>query len=134
MRRFALVVFLLLQACATQGVRPLRPGEIATAPYRFGQARPVLGTLMYEGGCLLFRTDGDSAVLLPVWPNGTRFEESLITFHEPGRADQRVAVGEEIRIDSLPLDWSSLDRGSFEPFRHQCGAKPLFVAHLAPAN
>lgn len=134
MRRFAFVMLLLVQGCASGGVHPLRPNEIATAPYRFGKARPLVGSLMYEGGCLLFRTEDDSAVLLPVWPTGTLFEESLVTFHEPGRADQRVAVGEEIRIDGLPLDWSSFDAVRYESFRHQCGAEPIFVAHVTPAN
>lgn len=89
---------------------------------------------MYEGGCLLFRTDGDSGLLLPVWPTGTQFEESLVTFHEPGRSDQRVAVGEEIRLDALPLDWARLDAEGLQPFHHQCGGEPVFVAGLTPAN
>ena len=134
MRRFGLLIALLLAGCASESVRPLKPHEIATAPYRFGQAKPLLGALMYEGGCLLFRTDGDPAVLLPVWPTGTQFEESLVTFHEPGRVDQRVAVGEEVRLDTLPLDWAKLDLAGFQPFHHQCGAEPVFVAGVTPAN
>jgi hypothetical protein len=134
MRRLVLVLLVLLQGCATQNVRPLKPYEIATAPYRFGEARPVLGTLMYEGGCLLFRTEGDAGLLLPVWPTGTRFEESLVTFHEPGRAEQRVVLGEEIQLDALSLDWAKLDSANFEPFHHQCGAEPVFVAGVTAAN
>jgi hypothetical protein len=134
MRKFILLLFLLLEACATGGVRPLRPYEIATAPYRFGEAKPVLGTLMYEGGCLLFRTEGDTGLLMPVWPTGTRFEESLVTFHEPGRAEQRVVLGEEVRLDTLPLDWATLDSAGFRSFHHQCGGEPIFVSEVTPAN
>lgn len=134
MRSFALVLLVLLQGCATQGVRPLKPYEIATAPYRFGETKPVLGSLMYEGGCLLFRTEGDSGVLVPVWPAGTRFEESLVTFHEPGRAEQRLALGEEVVLHALPLEWAKLDADRFQPFKHQCGGEPIFVADVTPAN
>ncbi len=134
MRKFGLLLLLLLPGCASQGFRPLKPFEIATAPYRFGEPRSVLGTLMYEGGCLLFRTEGDSRLLLPVWPTGTQFEESLVTFHEPGRTDQGVALGEEIQLETLPLDWAKLDSASYGPFHHQCGAEPVFVAAVRPAN
>lgn len=134
MRKSILLVLLLLEGCAFQGIRPLRANEIATAPYRFGETKPVLGTLMYEGGCLLFRTDGDSGFLLPVWPTGTRFEESLVTFHEPGRADQRIVLGEEVQLSALPLDWAKLDPAGFRPFHHQCGAEPVFIADVTPAN
>jgi len=134
MRSFALVMLVLLQGCATQSVRPLKPFEIATAPYRFGESKPILGTLMYEGGCLLFRTEGDSALVLPVWPTGTRFEESLVTFHEPGHADQRLVLGEEVRLATLPLEWAALGRERLEPFHHQCGAEPVFVTGVTPAN
>jgi hypothetical protein len=134
MRKTVILVLLLLEGCASQGVRPLRDYEIATAPYRFGEAKPVLGTLMYEGGCLLLRPDGQSGMLLPVWPTGTQFEESLVTFHQPGRADQRVVVGEEVRFGTLGLDWTNLDSAGFKSFHHQCGAAPVFIADVTPAN
>jgi hypothetical protein len=129
-----LVALVLLEACASQEIRPLRPFEIATAPYRSDKPESVLGTLMYEGGCLLFRPDEGPGPLLPVWPTGTRFEEALVTFHEPGRAEQRIAIGEEVRLDGQSADWPSLDRERFAPFEHQCGAEPFFVADVTPAN
>lgn len=133
MRWSALVMLVLLQGCATQTVRPLKPYEIATAPYRFGEAKPVVGSLLYEGGCLLFRTEGDLGLLLPVWPAGTKFEESLVTFHEPGRADQRLVIGEEVQLDALPVAWASLG-ARFDPFRNQCRAEPVFITGVTPAN
>jgi len=136
MRYLALVPFVLLEACVSAAtVRPLRDYEIAIGPYHERGTQSVVGSLMYEGRCLLFDGEKGSVRLLPIWPGGTRFEESLVTFHRPAKSDQRVVVGEEIRLDGVPTDWSQLDSRAFAPFQQQCGwAKPFFVSGLAPAN
>lgn len=136
MRYRVLIAFMLLQACvSTNSVRPLRDYEIAIGPYHERGTQSFVGSLMYEGRCLLFDGEKGSPRLLPIWPGGTRFEESLITFHQPAKSDQRVVVGEEIRLDGVPADWSRLDPRIFAPFQQQCGwAQPFFVSGLAPAN
>jgi hypothetical protein len=135
MRKVALVFILPLSACAaSSGIQPLRPYEIATAPYLEGGSESVVGSLMYEGGCLLFDPESGPPRLLPIWPDGTRFEQSLVTFHQPAKADQRIAIGEEIRLDGRTADWSRLDPHVYGRFEQQCGAKPFFVSGLAPAN
>jgi len=134
MRKFGLIAIVLLDACAPNGIRPLRPFEIATAPYHSGNIQSLVGSLMYESGCLLFRNEDGSTQLLPVWPSGSKFEESLVTFHRPAKSDQRVVIGEEILIDGQPGDWSALDNRAFERFRHQCRAEPFFVSGVTPAN
>ena len=136
MRYLALVPFLLLEACvSTATVRPLRDYEIAIGPYHERAAKSVVGSLMYEGRCLLFDGEEGAVRLLPIWPGGSRFEESLVTFHQPAKADQRIVVGEEVRLDGVPVQWSELDPRLFAPFRQQCGwAQPFFVSGLAPAN
>ena len=136
MRHLSLTALLLLQACAsTSGVRPLRDYELAIGAYHERPAQSVVGSLMYEDRCLLFDGEKGSVRLLPIWPAGTRFEDSLVTFHQPGKSDQRIVIGEEVRLDGLPTDWSQLDPHAFAPFRQQCGwARPFFVSGLAPAN
>ena len=136
MRKLAFIALLLVSGCVTSsGPRPLRPNEIAIGPYHEGGTQSFVGSLMYEGRCLLFDGEKGSARLLPIWPGGTRFEESLVTFHQPAKSDQRVAIGEEIRLDGVPTQWSALDPRAFAPFERQCGwAKPFFVSGLAPAN
>jgi hypothetical protein len=136
MRTLALAPFVLLTACvSTPSVRPLRDYEIAIGPYHERGTQSVVGSLMYEGRCLLFDGEKGSVRLLPIWPRGTRFEESLVTFHRPAKSDQRVVVGEEIRLDGVPVQWADLDPRLYAPFRQQCGwAQPFFVSSLAPAN
>jgi len=136
MRHLSLAALLLLQACAsTSSVRPLHDYEIAIGPYHERGSQSVVGSLMYEGGCLLFDGEKGSVRLLPIWPGGTRFEESLVTFHQPAKSDQRIVIGEEVRLDGVPTDWAQLDPRVFAPFRQQCGwARPFFVSGLAPAN
>jgi hypothetical protein len=136
MRHLAPLALLLLSGCvASSSVRPLRDYEIAIGPYHERSTQSFVGGLMYEGRCLLFDGEKGSARLLPIWPGGTRFEESLVTFHQPAKSDQRVAIGEEIRLDGVPTQWSALDPRAFAPFHQQCGwAKPFFVSGLAPAN
>ena len=136
MRKTTLVTFLLLTACVSSSqVRPLRPNEIAIGPYHERGAQSFVGSLMYEGRCLLFDGESGAPRLLPIWPTGSRFEESLVTFHHPAHSDQRVLVGEEIRLDGQAAHWSELDQRTFAPFQRQCGwAKPFFVSSFAPAN
>ena len=136
MRHLSLAALLLLPACAsTSSVRPLRDYEIAIGPYHERGSQSVVGSLMYEGRCLLFDGEKGSVRLLPIWPGGTRFEESLVTFHQPAKSDQRIVIGEEGRLDGVPTDWPQLDPRVFAPFRQQCGwARPFFVSGLAPAN
>ena len=135
MRKFIVVAVLTLTACvSSRGVRPLRPHEIAIGPYHERPTQSFVGSLMYEGGCLIFDGENGSPRLLPIWPTGSRFEETLVTFHRPGKDDQRVTIGEEIRLDGVPSDWSQIRSPQFQSFERQCGARPFFVSSLAPAN
>jgi hypothetical protein len=134
MRMIGLIALLTLPACASNEVRPLRPDELAIAPYHELGSQTLVGSLMYEGNCLLFEDDDHSTRLLPIWPTGSRFEESLITFHRPGKAEQRVTVGEEIQLNGQTSDWASLAAADLVPFQHQCAAEPFFVTAITPAN
>lgn len=127
-------LLIMLEACASNGVRPLRAYEIATAPYHAAVKEQVVGSLMYEGGCLLFANEDRSRQLLPIWPTGTQFQESMVTFHQPAKADQRIIIGEEVRLDGEAADWSQLDSTRYAPFRKQCPGEPYFVSATAPAN
>lgn len=134
MRKAILIGLITLQACATPEVRLLHEDEVATAPYHYHGKEQMVGSLMYEGGCLLFTSHDHSRQVLPIWPDGTDFQEILLTFHQPGRADQRVIVGEEIRLDGETGDWAQLDPQRYAPFSHQCGSQPFFVSDVTPAN
>ena len=134
MRKICLVGVLLLQACASGQVRPLRPNELATAPYHESGTQTFVGTLMYEGNCLLFEDEDKTVRILPVWPHGSTFEESLVTFHQPGRLEQRVMVGQEIQLKGEKSDWTALADTHLAPFEHQCGSQPFFVSGMTPAN
>ena len=50
------------------------------------------------------------------------------------KADQRVIIGEEVRLDGTAADWSRLDAAYYAPFRRQCAAAPFFVSAVTPAN
>ena len=134
MRTLCVIGLMLLASCASTGIRPLRPNELAIAPYHEHGEESFVGSLMYEGGCLLFEDEGKATRLLPIWPDGSTFEESLITFHQPAKAEQRVMVGQEIRLQGESLDWASVPDPRLAPFQHQCGAKPFFVTAMTPAN
>ena len=134
MRFLPLIVVLLLSGCASPEIRPLRPFEIATAPYHYTVSETIVGSLMYEGGCLLFLDEDRTRHLLPVWPTGTKFEESLVTFHPPAKAEERLVIGEEIRMDGQAVDWSQVESAEFAPFHQQCGAQPFYVSNVTPAN
>lgn len=134
MRKAVLMGVLLLQACASTGVRPLHSDEIPLAPYHSAAKEQIVGSLMYEGGCLLFTNEDRTRQLLPVWPTGTQLQESMLTFHQPAKAEQRLIVGEEVRLDGEVGDWSQLDPALYAPFQHQCGGQPFFVSAVTPAN
>ena len=136
MRKAGLVVFMALSACTHHPmVRPLRPLEIATAPYQDVATTALTGTLMYEGGCLLFRDEGSGAILMPVLPAGSSFNGTAISYHLPGKADQWVAVAEEVVLYGQPLQWRTLSGPDYQPVQNQCGAyPPYFVTRVRPAN
>jgi hypothetical protein len=136
MRNTGLLVLLLLSSCVTNGsrIRPLRPLELAVAPSQEAVTATLTGSLMYEGGCLLFRDDRSKARLLPVWPTGSVFNGTSVIFHPPAKSDQRVVVGEEILLEGRPGDWAALPTATLLPFRHQCGAEPFLVASVHPAD
>lgn len=134
MRLAFLVSASLLWGCVSNGLQPLRPLEIATAPYRGITTTALTGTLMYEGGCLLFRDDQNRRHLYPVWPDGSTFNGTSIIFHEPGRADQRVVVNEEFLMEGQPLQWSSLPGPRVLVYQRQCGGQPFAVLGVHPAN
>ncbi|MGE5563544.1 MAG: hypothetical protein ACM3ZV_09580 [Bacillota bacterium] len=116
-------------------VRPLRPLEIATAPYHDVATTALTGTLMYEGGCLLFRDEDSRAILMPVWPAGSSFNGTALLYHLPGKADQWVAVGQEMLVYGQPLQWATLNSPVYQPAQHQCGAfAPFFVSAVRPAD
>src|SRR6476469_8364883 len=125
MRKAGLLALRLLSACTTTSgnrIRPLRPLELAVAPYRERVTATPTGTLMYEGGCLLFRDEAKPARLLPVWPIGSVFHGTSVIFHHPGKSDQRIVIGEEFVMEGQRGDWAALPPATFLPFQHQCGA------------
>src|SRR3954454_11179856 len=137
MRKATLSVLVLLQACAatsTGGVHPLRPLEIATAPYQGIVTAALPGSLMYEGNCLLFRDEATKSYLMPVWPIGSSFNGTAVLFHQPGKANQRIMVAEEFLMEGQPLRWSTLSAIGYVPFQRQCGVQPFFVSSVRPAN
>ena len=133
--RLAFLVFAsLLPGCVSNGAQPLRPLEIATAPYTGISTTALTGTLMYEGGCLLFRDDSKRRHFYPIWPDGSLFDGTSVLFHEPGRADQRIVLAEEFLIEGQPLQWSTLRGPRFPVHQRQCAAQPFAVAGIRPAN
>ena len=136
MRKLTWMIALALAGCAGHStVRPLRPLEIATAPYRDFTATAMPGSLMYERGCLLFRDEQTRAILMPVWPSGSIFNGTAVVFHEPGKTDQRIMIAEETVLTGEPTQWTALDPAVFASLRQQCGAyQPFFVSSVRPAN
>ena len=137
MRKAVLLAILALGGCMSQQptVRPLRPLEIATAPYRPLATIAMTGSLMYEGECLLFRNEQSGAILMPVWPAGSSFNGTALLFHLPGKSDQWVAVSQEVLLYGQPLQWTTLGSTPYLPFHNQCGAyQPFFVTDVRPAD
>jgi len=123
-----------LVSCAeVHGVRPLRPLELATAPYSEVVTSVHSGTLLYEGGCLLFRDEGSRTRLMPVWPTGSIFNGEAVTFHQPGKADQAIVIAQEFVMSGHPVLWNELP-GDYPAFEHQCAAQPFLVSRVRPAN
>jgi hypothetical protein len=116
------------------GVHPLRPQDLATGPYQSLATAAFNGSLMYEGGCLLFRDDENPVQLLPVWPYGSQFNGSLVTFHQPGKAEQRIVVGEEFQLEGQPVAWPALPQSTAAQFEGQCSSQPFAVSRVRPAN
>lgn len=134
MHKAGLIAILFLSGCAGHGVRPLRPLEIATAPYQQVATTALTGSLMYEGGCLLFRERTSGAILMPVWPAGSSFNGNFVNFHEPAKADQRVVLTEAFQMSGQPVGWTTLGGPPYVPFHHQCDYPPFFVSYVRPAN
>ena len=131
----ALAAFALLPGCASNlrhGIRPLRPLELATGPYDGTITASPTGSLMYEGGCLLFRVDGSPVPLLPIWPDGSLFNGTSVIFHEPGKAGQPIILEQEVVIEGRPISWDRL--AGYEPFERQCRAEPFLVSKVRPAD
>lgn len=128
------VAFAVATGCATglhHGIRPLRPLELATAPYEGRVTASFTGSLMYEGGCLLLRVDRGGYVL-PVWPDGSIFNGTSVIFHQPGKASQPIMIEQQVLIDGRMTPWNELP--GYVPFEHQCGAEPFLVSAVRPAD
>jgi hypothetical protein len=123
-----------LGACASTPApyRPLRPLALATMPYQWTSTTAATGSLLYEGGCLLFHDEDGSRLFLPVWPSGSSFNGEAVTMHTPGKTDQPVQVAQEVVLSgqtlALPLP------PELAPFEHQCGAPPMAVVAVKPAD
>jgi hypothetical protein len=138
MRRYlGLLVLPLLQTCAANGhngIRPLRPLELATAPYDGIVTSAFAGSLMFEGGCLLFREADTSARLFPVWPSGSIFNGTSVIFHEPGKAEQPILIAQQFVMEGRALPWTGFPGNIYAPFRHQCASQPFLVSKVRPAD
>ena len=137
MRKAGLFALLVVAGCVSNHpvVRPRRPLEIATAPYQALATTTLTGTLMYEGGCLLFRDEESGTIFLPVFPTGSSFNGNALLFHLPGKGEQWLAVTQELLIYGHPIQWQDLVTPVYEPMQRQCGAyAPFFVANVRPAN
>ena len=129
-----LVAPLLLAGCVeSDGIRRLRPLEIATGPYSATITSAHAGSLMNEGGCILFREAAGGGNLFPVWPIGSVFNGAAVTFHQPGKADQPVVIAQQFVMSGREVGWSDLPAG-YAPFQHQCGTTPFLVSKVRPAD
>jgi hypothetical protein len=137
MRKAVLLAMLALGGCMSEhpAIRPLRPLEIATARYQPLATTTLTGTMMYEGGCLLFRDEPSGSIVMPVLPAGSTFNGTAVSYHLPGKSDQWVAIAQEMLLYGEPLKWSTLTSAAYVPFNHQCGAyPPFFVSAVRPAD
>jgi hypothetical protein len=135
MRKAKLLGVLLLTSCVEHHeMRPLRPLEIAIAPYQDVATAALTGSLMYESGCLLFRDDASPVILLPVWPVGSSFNGTSVLFHEPAKSDQHIMLTEQFQMSGQAVKWSALDPGYYAPFHQHCPAQPFLVSSVHPAN
>jgi hypothetical protein len=137
MRKTVLSAFLVLGGCMSShpAVRPLRPLEIPTAPYQWVATGAQTGSLLYEGGCLLFHDDETGALVMPIWPYGSTFNGTALLFHRPGKADQWIPVSQEVLIEGQPVGWTTLGGTPYAPFQHQCGGyAPFYVSSVRPAD
>ena len=137
MRKAGLLLLLFLGGCMNNQpkIRPLRPLEIATAPYQPLATTTLTGTMMYEGGCLLLRDEPSGAIYMPILPTGSTFNGTSVTYHLPGKADQFIAMSQEMLIYGQPLEWGKFGAGLYRPFKEQCGAyAPFFVTNARPAD
>ena len=135
MRKAGLLTIFLLGGCMSEhpSIRPLRPLEIATTPYRDVATTALTGSLMYEGGCLLFRDDETRALMMPVWPAGSSFNGTALLYHLPGKADQWIPISQEVVLYGEPTQWSAFT--TYQPFQHQCGTfAPYYVGAVRPAD
>lgn len=136
MRKAGLFILLAVASCAPRPlIRPLKPMEIALAPYQDVVTAAQTGSLMYENSCLLFRDEATKAYLMPIWPVGSTFNGTAVTFHQPGKTDQHIMLTEEFVMEGQPLLWQRLSPTYYEPFQRQCGlVQPFFVASARPAD
>ena len=137
MRKTGLALVCLLAGCTTvghRGIRPLRPLELATAPYSDTVTEALTGSLMYEGGCLLFRDDASKGLLLPLWPPGSIFNGTSVIFHSPARADQPILIAQHFVMAGERQPWVALAPATYAPFQHQCVAQPFLVSEVRPAD
>ena len=125
---------LLLGGCVSNGVHPLRPLEIPTAPYFGVVTARMTGTLTYDGGCLLFRADDRRAQLVPIWPNGTTFNGTSVIFHQPGRMDETIIINEEFQMSGDPVQWARLPGSRIPLYQRACPGLAFAVAGVRPAN
>jgi hypothetical protein len=134
MKRAFSAFVLALGSCVSHSLHPLRPLEIPTAPYNGISTAALTGSLMYEGGCLLFRDEGDRVQLMPVWPDGSSFNGTSVTFHEPGKTEQRIIVGEEFLMEGQPIHWARIRDPQAPLYQQKCHREPFAVLGVHPAN
>jgi len=134
MRQLLWAGLALLPSCTSQGVHPLTLQDLATAPYQSATTTEWTGSLLYEGGCLLFRDDAATIQLLPVWPDGSVFNGTTLTFHQPGKADQLLVIAQEFHMEGRPIERSALTDPIDARIQQQCRADPFFVSRVQPAN
>jgi hypothetical protein len=94
----------------------------------------LTGSPMYEGGCLLFRDEGNRVQLMPVWPDGSSFNGTSVTFHEPGKTEQRIIVGEEFLMEGQPIQWARMPGPRAPLYRQKCNRETFAVLGVHPAN
>ncbi len=137
MHRVVVAALLALSGCAVQSRHtppPLKPLELAVAPHQEVVTASLVGSLMYENGCLWFRDDQTKARLYPIWPVGSIFNGTAVIFHRPGKAEQPIIIDEQFVMSGRPVDWRELAPGYYLPFQHQCGTEPFLVTSVRPAD